>query len=110
MAFTNEEIIAAIDTVVEGREDFVYDVRAAELTEYSYTDCLVGQVCGALDPQIQADLIEWEKQGAKIADRIRSRFTRKQIEILSYGQLEQDAGCRWGLVAEGVKRNLMEEE
>lgn len=121
MVFTNEEIIAAIDTVVKGREDFVYQPKDAAVGDYSYTDCFVGKVCGVLDPEIQKDLIEWERQGAdsfgrlefktqgdyeEIADRIRSRFTRKQIEILSYGQRDQDAGVRWGVVAERVKDDL----
>ena len=122
MAFTNEEIIAAIDTVVEGREDFVYQPKDAAVGDYSYTDCFVGKVCGVLDPEIQKDLIEWEKcedptfgrlefkvsggDHEEEAERIRSRFTRRQIEILNYGQRDQDAGVRWGIVAEQVKDDL----
>lgn len=122
MVFTNEEIIAAIDTVVKGREDFVYSIEDAALCDYSYTDCFVGRVCGVLDPEIQKDLIEWEKCGDSpfeaiemtqgndhyqaLADRISKRFTRQQIDILNDGQRHQDAGSRWGIVAEQVEEDL----
>ena len=122
MVFTNEEIIAAIDMVVAGREDFVYDLEAAALCNYSYTDCFVGRVCGGLDPQIQKDLIEWEKCGDSpfeaieitqgsdhyqaLASRISKRFTRQQIMILNDGQRHQDTGSRWGAVAQQVKEDL----
>ena len=122
MTFTNEEIIAAIDTVVVGRQDFVYDPQTAALCDYSYTDCFVGRVCGVLDPEIQKDLIEWENCGDSpfeaieitqgsdhyqaLASRISKRFTRQQIMILNDGQRHQDAGDRWGAVAQQVKEDL----
>lgn len=119
--FTNEEILKALDTVVEGKEDYVYeavcntDHKRDIGIGYSYDDCIVGCVIRELDADLHAQILETERaKGTSLsfdlisasAHGIRMPFSSAQITALRSGQVYQDVRHPWGVAAAAIREEL----
>lgn len=119
--FTDEEILKALDTVVDGKRDYVYEANCNTEHKrdtgiiYSYDDCIVGCVIRELDPDLHAQILEEERakgtswsfhRTSDYADGIRMPFRNAQIQALRRGQRFQDEGQAWGEAARAIREEL----
>lgn len=123
---TLKQVIECADQVVQGREDFVYDIPKhsrfpeAEMCSYSNKagapSCIVGQILYRLDPELFRQVAQHEKgidESFSISEiryisdaRVEAgleEFIGEAVPFLTKLQLAQDCGVPWGEALEIAK-------
>lgn len=123
---TLKQIIECAEQVVQGREEFVYNVskHSRFSAGYSYStkegapSCIVGQIMYRLDPELFRRVAEYEEYGDEsfiieditllndpgLEDEL-SRFAGESVRFLAELQNAQDYGRSWGEALEIAKES-----
>lgn len=123
MTYTNEQINEAIKAALaEKGEDYVYERVGEGAKQGCYyavdgaPSCLVGNVLNRLDPEMFAQVIEYETDTPEyqdtgfedVAEYLRLPFHEDQVAALKDAQVKQDQGKTWGEAAQKYAEKLGE--